>query len=276
MRSGKNLLWLSIVITVLASMLMAGTSTASPATTVYVDPYFNGVEVGGSFSVDINVSDVVDLYAYQFTLNYPPYLSKLVPVGCASEGPFLRQGGETAFVCNIDHFSGQITVVGMLIGSVLGVSGDGTLATITFKCVAPGDCILDLEDTTLLDSNLVEIPHTADDGYAYNGLPATVNSFTPTTWKITAHPDIHVTIADPAPNTIDSTTIRLWHTGPNFVEEASWNAGGAVGLAIFDGSDVLADLIDGTGLYTFTVTFEDTGGTQYLVKGTIIVIACKP
>lgn len=246
------------------------TSYALRQTRIYVDPYFNGVEVGDRFSINIDVENVDDLYTYGFTLAYPPYMSKLV-VAEVAEGPFLRQGGDTFFVYSINPFSGEIMVGGTLLDIMAsGVSGSGTLATITFQCVAPGECALDLKDTYLIDSLSESIPHAVDDGYAYNGFLATVKGFAPRVWKIILHPDIRVKIKDPDPSTIDSTTIKLWHTGPDSVQPYNWNP--QSGRATFDGSQVLTTLIDGAGLYTLTITFEDSVGTPYLVKRIITVI----
>lgn len=63
--------------------------SASPLAKMYVDP--PSQTVSASFSIDINVTDVADLYGWEFRLNYSK--SILTPTG-VTEGPFLANGSE--------------------------------------------------------------------------------------------------------------------------------------------------------------------------------------
>ena len=47
---------------------------ASPQTTVYIDPPYLWVLPCNDFTVDVNVEDVVDLYAWQINLTFDPSL----------------------------------------------------------------------------------------------------------------------------------------------------------------------------------------------------------
>ena len=122
-----------------------------------IDPSTTTVSAGSNLSVDIVVINVVDLYAFQFDLIYNP--SVLYATGMA-EGTFLPSGGATFFIeGSIDNGAGSVTnVADTLLGSIAGVDGTGTLATIDFKAIAPGTGILFLDSVILLDSQFADIP----------------------------------------------------------------------------------------------------------------------
>jgi hypothetical protein len=133
----------------------------SVTTTVYVYPSSKTVVVGQSFSVYIKISDVTDLYGWEFKLSWNPNLLDVIDV---TEGPFLKQGGDTFFTKKINNTAGYILVDCTLLGDVPGVSGDGTLASVKFYAEEEGSTVLDLYDTILLNSLEQTIPHTANDG----------------------------------------------------------------------------------------------------------------
>jgi hypothetical protein len=162
------------------SILLPFPPTMGQTTTLSVEPYGTfGLVPGSSFSVDIAVSDVTDLKAWQFYLYYN---SSVLNGTSVTEGPFLKAGGVSTFYL-VSEFadnynasepgSGRMIVACTRVGNVTGVDGNGTLATITFRVVDYGFSILHFDNTKLLDSvspfgNL--IPHTLIDGQAYAGL----------------------------------------------------------------------------------------------------------
>lgn len=108
--------------------------------------------------VDITVSarDIVDLYAYQFTLNFDPAL--LTALG-GTEGSFLSSGGTTFFDAGaIDNAAGSISfVLGSLIGPIDGVDGSGDLATFSFGIEQAGLASFWFSDVLFLDSTMADI-----------------------------------------------------------------------------------------------------------------------
>jgi general secretion pathway protein D len=113
-------------------------------------------EVGDTFTVDIDVSGIADLYAFQFDLSFDPALLSAVSV---VEGPFLQSGGTTFFIPGtIDNVGGTVTATAdTLIGPIPGVTGDGTLVQFEFAALAPGTSDLSFANEILLDSSLNEI-----------------------------------------------------------------------------------------------------------------------
>jgi len=116
-------------------------SVASPAT----------VTLGSTFVVDVNVSNVTDLYDFQLDLNFDP--SVLSATGI-TEGAFLPTGGSTFFIPGtIDNTGGTIAFNGdSLLSAVSGVSGSGTLMQFDFTALALGTSPLTIGNEILQDS----------------------------------------------------------------------------------------------------------------------------
>jgi len=136
-------------------------SLNSPAATICVDPPTSKAGVGQTFTININVSDVIDLYGWEFKLGWNLTLLDAVSV---TEGSFLKSGGNTFFVYKIFNTEGYILVDCTLLGNTSGVSGDGILATVEFDVECRGETILDLYDTKLVNSFEQLIFHEVIDG----------------------------------------------------------------------------------------------------------------
>lgn len=104
----------------------------------------------------VNVQEVVDLYAYQFTLNFDPLL--LAAIG-ATEASFLSGAGATFFnPGDIDNSAGTISFAfASLIAAVDGADGSGDLVTFSFDLLQAGIAAFSLSDVLVLDSSGVDI-----------------------------------------------------------------------------------------------------------------------
>jgi len=136
-------------------------NTSSSTATIYVDPQTSTGTVGQNFTININISNVTDLYGWEFKLRWN---STLLDAKDVLEGSFLKQGGNTFFTFKINNTEGYMIVDCTLLGDVSGVSGNGTLATVKFYVEARGECALDLYDTKLVNSSEQSITHTTIDG----------------------------------------------------------------------------------------------------------------
>ena len=136
----------------------------SATTAVSVVPQLIRANLGQSFSIDVTVSDVVDLYAWEIELSWEPSLLGVISV---VEGTFLKLGGDTFFIYNVNDTQGHILIDCTLIGQIVGVNGNGVLATVTFLVLSVGETPLDLHDEVLLDHNEVQIACQVSDGYCY-------------------------------------------------------------------------------------------------------------
>jgi len=147
------------------SILIFGLAFVHPvhAVTPTVSVYPSTVTAcaGQNFSIDIRIANVFDLYGWEFKLGWNSTLLDAIKV---TEGNFLKRGGNTFFWSRTNNTEGYILADCTLLGNVPGVSGSGTLVTIEFHAEVPGQSVLDLYDTMLINSEEVAIPHTANDG----------------------------------------------------------------------------------------------------------------
>lgn len=132
-------------------------------TTVSVTPGSLATTSGGSFSLDVVVSQVTDLYSFQIDLDFTPGILSAVSV---NEGPLLPSGGTTSFIPGtIDNSAGTISFnADTLIGSTPGVSGNGTLLSVEFQALLGGTTPITISNLMLLDSTLSTITATSNNG----------------------------------------------------------------------------------------------------------------
>lgn len=150
-----------------ASLLTTSFLTmAVPSVTIYVEPLTISISIDETFSINITITGVTDLYGWDVRLYY---LNAILNGTEIIEGPFLRAAGETNFLIvdfddayNATH--GRIVVACMLTGPVSGASGNGTLVTITFNSIGGGTTPIDIYFSDLVDSQGEHMIHSATDG----------------------------------------------------------------------------------------------------------------
>ena len=140
------------------------------AATVSILPPNLDIVAGQTFSVDIAISGVTDLYAYQFDLGFDP--SVIMSAG-VSEGPFLATGGSTFFLDGaIDNIGGSVSsTADSLLTAISGVSGDGIIARAKFKGLSAGSSSINLFNVVLLDSSLSGIEVNVQGSTVVSGVP---------------------------------------------------------------------------------------------------------
>ncbi|MDH5690689.1 MAG: cohesin domain-containing protein [Candidatus Bathyarchaeota archaeon] len=168
---------------------------------------------GSSFTVNITVARVTDLYAWDFFLNWDPALLNATNV---TEGPFLKSAGTTAFrPPEINQTEGYLHANCTLTEGAPGASDNGTIATITFLVEAKGQTYLsltlprpplpDIDETLLFDSEKASIRHATENCLFMNLLR-----------------DIAVTKIEASPTTVkagDSVTINVTVKNWGFIDE---------------------------------------------------------
>jgi hypothetical protein len=149
-----------IVIACLA-VLLAGTRPASAAPILSVVPSSTDVTFGTTFTLDFAIDQVVDLYAFQFGISFNPAVLTALDV---NEGSFLSTTGTGNFIEGfVDNDLGMIFFPGnALSGPVAGISGGGTLLSVTFGAEAVGNSAISIifdsfQLDDLLDSNLTSM-----------------------------------------------------------------------------------------------------------------------
>lgn len=110
------------------------------------------ISLGDTLSIQANISDVTDLYAWQFDLSYSPTLSS---PGNSTEGSFLSDAGGTFFVQGLSDGLGNLSFnSNTLLTAISGASGSGTLASFDFSSLLVGTETFTLSNLLLLDSSL--------------------------------------------------------------------------------------------------------------------------
>ncbi len=115
------------------------------------------IHVGDTFTLDLSTENVFDLAGWQFDIAFDPAVLEAIEV---NEGDFLKEGSETTFFQKgkIDNRSGKITKLSSARLSEDGVSGVGTLLSVTFTAKTTGQTQLKLENFQLADIMGVSIP----------------------------------------------------------------------------------------------------------------------
>jgi len=106
--------------------------------------------VGKNVTISINVSNIADLYRWRFKLNWTSTILEAIEI---KEGSFLENQGETLFTNpTINNAAGTLQVNCTLLKDIPGATGNGTIATITFRVKATGYCFLDFQELIMLNS----------------------------------------------------------------------------------------------------------------------------
>jgi hypothetical protein len=134
-------------------------SQVATATTISVQPASVNKSVGETFSLDIRISDVTDLYAFQFDIEFDPSILSATSI---TDGEFLPIADSLGFfTLGINNVVGSIGyITNTLTGTIPGVSNSGVLASIDFKAIGIGTSDVSLSNVMLLDSSLNEITTT--------------------------------------------------------------------------------------------------------------------
>lgn len=172
LKSSIRVLYSSICLLSLSIMVISFsedtlTNTISSIAVIHLEPQTCWGVMGQNFTVNINISDVIDLYGWEFKLSWNATILDAMQV---LEGSFLKNGGNTYFTSKINNTLGYMIVDCTLLSNVPGVSGSGVLASTIFYVETFGECPLDLYDTILVNSTEQSIEHTAVDSYYYTSV----------------------------------------------------------------------------------------------------------
>jgi len=138
-------------------------SLANAQADITIDPTTQTTSTGTVVTVDVDITNVTNLYGYQFDLTFNPSILQAVS---STEGTFLPSGGATFFIPGTnDNVGGTVSATAdTLLTAVNGVSGTDELAVFTFDAIGTGTSTLGIQNETLLDSNLNVIADTTTGG----------------------------------------------------------------------------------------------------------------
>ena len=120
-----------------------------------VAPPAGNQAVGSTFQVSITATNARDLYAVPLQLQFNPAVLQLVNVDA---GDLLSRDGQAVSIVHRDEGNGLVTISTSRPPNVAGVTGQGSVATLTFKAVAAGDSNLSLVKVGARSSTQANLP----------------------------------------------------------------------------------------------------------------------
>jgi len=183
----------------ISNFLLGGSTASTAGPAVLSTPNVFGETLadsskqsGSTFQIDVNITGVTDLFAWQLNVSWDQSLLNLVK---AYGGDFLNSVSPPAytsssptpnglgFVINVtDNVEGYTAMGESILGGVPGITGDGQLVSLEFLVVGYGSTDIVIETsgdlpTTLLDSSVSQVIITYDktDGYFRNKYPGDVD-----------------------------------------------------------------------------------------------------
>lgn len=133
-------------------------SAASNAPSFSFDPATIQTAKGNTFAVNLTLSGAQNVYSVPVQLNYDPKILQLLNV---SNGGFLSQDGQAvALVHREDDGLGQVTITASRPPGSGGVTGQGTVVTLTFQAKATGQSPLTITRGGARDPGLQSIAVT--------------------------------------------------------------------------------------------------------------------
>lgn len=136
----------------------------SQQATLYFSPETTTTSPIDTFTVEINIENVVDLHGYSVFVSFPQSF-----IECLSTEPGFFLGSNTFYYPNINNSSGMVQVDQVILGSGA-VSGSGNLFKLIFRSFANGYGSLLFSQYDLRDSQNNSIPASIEDGFIQAGL----------------------------------------------------------------------------------------------------------
>jgi len=258
----------------------------TPKVTLKVDPKYSTKNPSNLFfNISITIEDVEDLKSLKFRLEWPqswlPPNYKLLEYVSATNGSFLgnqyingnqrwalikTSGDGFAFIsCNFADFVPKTER-----------SGSGTLVTIKLQVISSGNCTLDLDETSLVDSNNKTINHIAIDGSFYTTKPVANFTWSP------KPPVVNVPTTFDARASYDPDDFYPSSTGHS-LKNYTWNFGDGTPIEWNTSSQKNHTFTSsGSRTVTLTVTDDDNDNcsiswtVEVLASGDITVLEVKP
>lgn len=136
-------------------LLAFALGAAAQAATITSSTPQSSYNANEAIPVDVSISNVTDLYAFQFDLAFDPAVLSAQSV---SEDGYFSSNGVAFLPGTVDNTAGTISFIAdTLSGSGPGFTGSTQLATITFTALADGITSISPTELILLDSTLSEI-----------------------------------------------------------------------------------------------------------------------
>jgi len=156
---------LCILISSITMASLVGKGQSAPAT-MAINPTTKTVDqVGITFTLNITIADVTEMWSYIIDLSWNASVLKCLGV---TEGPFMKAFGSTVFLTKTP-LPGEVPEITCTFLTMIGATGSGVLATVTFNSTAIGTTNLHIGgplegQPDVLDKNEIPIDVTVQDG----------------------------------------------------------------------------------------------------------------
>jgi general secretion pathway protein D len=134
---------------------VAGTGDSLQPINLAIVPAMADQSVGSTFQVAVIASNARDLYSVPFQLQFDPKVLSLVNV---DSGEFLGRDGQAAALVHRDEGGGLVTISETRPPYTVGVNGQGTICTLTFKALVTGSSPLTLAKIGATNSKQISLP----------------------------------------------------------------------------------------------------------------------
>ncbi len=133
----------------------AAQAAAATPVSLSVVPANSNQTVGSTFQVAVMLGNGKDIYSVPLQLQFNPAVLELVNVDA---GDFLGRDGQAVAIVHRDEGNGLVTISTSRPPGVTGVSGQGSVCTLTFKAKAAGDSNLGLVKVGARNSAQAALP----------------------------------------------------------------------------------------------------------------------
>lgn len=130
---------------------------------IRIVPASTSVSVGDEFTLNIRISDIVDLFCFQLDISYNQEVLEFLSVG---EGNFLNnQGQASTYWVSLESGPGLISNIACTrMGQIGGIDGNGVLTSIRFRAIEIGTSDMVLQNVILGNSSFYGMDYSKLDG----------------------------------------------------------------------------------------------------------------
>ncbi len=148
----------------IASMQSAATAAGSAPVSLVLTPASAMQSVGSTFQEQVMLSGGRDVYSVPMQVQYDQTKLQLVNVDV---GDMLQRDGQAVALVHRDDGAGNVAISTSRPPGVAGISGSGTLCTLTFQAKAAGNASIAITRPVVRDSKQQSMPATGSQGVVH-------------------------------------------------------------------------------------------------------------
>lgn len=167
-RGAATLIVLALLVSGVISAVAAPAFAANGDAVVHPDPLAVGLKSGATQDISIRVENVQNMYGIELQIKFDPKVVQVQDADDSADGTQVAVGDwlHDGFVAanKVDNKQGTISFAATLLNPAPALSGDGTVATITFRAKADGNSPLKISKALLATRDATAIKSTVQDG----------------------------------------------------------------------------------------------------------------